>query len=187
LRYPFGCDESFDAAFIIGQHAMSNADGGHLAHTGGFNVENQTLNGQEVGELAVNMLMCAYFGVPTVFLAGDQACCEEVRRLIPSIETVAVKAGDKRGSASGLSLEENRLFNSAAIHLAPTHARELIRDGARRALLRRHEIPKFWVEPPYEWTMTLRPEADSPALRAVANHSDFMALLEAPKNFEKVA
>src|SRR3982750_2742486 len=24
----FGCDSSFDAAFIVGQHAMSNADGG---------------------------------------------------------------------------------------------------------------------------------------------------------------
>ena len=32
-NYPFGCDESFSAAVIIGQHAKSNTDGGHLCHT----------------------------------------------------------------------------------------------------------------------------------------------------------
>jgi D-amino peptidase len=50
LGYPFGCDRSFDIALSIGQHAKSNSDGGHLSHTGSFNVEDLSINGISVGE-----------------------------------------------------------------------------------------------------------------------------------------
>ena len=33
IRYPFGCDETFDDAVIIGQPAKANTDGEHLCHT----------------------------------------------------------------------------------------------------------------------------------------------------------
>src|SRR5829696_7215435 len=37
--YPFGesdVDTAFNAAFFVGQHAKSNTDGGHLAHSNSF-------------------------------------------------------------------------------------------------------------------------------------------------------
>src|SRR5919202_4298096 len=73
LGYPFGCDQSFDATFIIGQHAKANTDGGQLCHTGSFTVEDQVLNGQSLGELGINMLFAAYYGVRTVLVTGDLA------------------------------------------------------------------------------------------------------------------
>lgn len=179
LQYPFGCDDSFDAAFIIGQHARSNADGGHLSHTGSFDVEEVTLNSTPVGELAKNLLFAAYFHVPTVFVSGDEACSNEAKELIPSVETAIVKWGVKRGSATGLSAAENEAFNGAAIHLTPARAREVIREGARQALQRRAEIERYWVEPPYELMTTLRPNEKQSQRRLIAKAKDLIDVLNA--------
>ena len=160
MGYPFACDATFDAAFIVGQHAKANTDGGHLAHSGSFNTEDHTLNGRSLGELGLNMLFVAYFGVPTVLVTGDLACCEEAHALLPQIETVSVKEGVKRGAPPGLTSEEARRYNGAAIHLHPQVARERIREGARRAIQRRAEIPRFWIDPPYELIRSFRPQED---------------------------
>ncbi|RJS83021.1 hypothetical protein CW706_06430 [Candidatus Bathyarchaeota archaeon] len=61
------------------------------------------------------MLFAAYFGVPAILVSGDKATCEESLSLAPNIETASVKEGINRGSASGLTREENKLFNDAAI------------------------------------------------------------------------
>src|SRR5262245_42459252 len=73
----FGCDPSFDAAFVVGQHAMSNADGGHLSHTNSWTVEEWRINDRPIGELGKEMLLFAACGVPTVLVTGDAACCAE--------------------------------------------------------------------------------------------------------------
>jgi D-amino peptidase len=177
LFYPFGCDDSFDAAFNIGQHAMSNADGAHLAHTGGFIVDDQTLNGVPIGELGTNILMSEYFGVPMIFVSGDQACADEAKAHIPNIETAVVKWGVKRGSATGLSEDEARSFNNGAVHLAPEAARETIREGAKRAVQRRNEIKRFQLQPPFERITTFRHTETQPKKRHVERADDFMQLL----------
>ena len=160
MGYPFGCDRSFDAAFVVGQHAKANTDGGHLAHSGSFGTQDHVLNGRSLGELGINLLFASYFGVPTVLVTGDQACCEEAVDLVPETETVAVKEGLKRGAPAGLTAEEARRYNGAAIHLHPQVARQRIREGARRAIERRTGIPRFWVEPPYELVRSFRRRDD---------------------------
>lgn len=160
LGYPFGCDSSFDAAFIVGQHAKANTDGGQLCHTGSFSVDDQRLNGRSLGELGINLLFVAYYGVPTVLVAGDLACCVEAQDLVPQMETVSVKEGWRRGTPPGLTGEQAVRYNGGAIHLHPEVARQRIRDGARRALERRHDIPRFWMEPPYELLRINRPLED---------------------------
>ena len=160
MGYPFGCDGSFDAAFIVGQHAKANADGGHLAHSGSFTVDDQLVNGHSLGELGVNMLFVAYFGVPTVLVTGDAACCTEARALVPEMETVAVKEGLRRGAPAGLTGEQARRYNGAAVHLHPQVARERIGERARHALERRAFVPRYWLEPPYEIVRRFRPGED---------------------------
>jgi D-amino peptidase len=160
MGYPFGCDRSFDAAFIIGQHAKANADGGHLAHSGSFTVDDQRLNGRSLGELGINQLFVAYFGVPTVLVTGDAACVEEARALVPEVVAVAVKEGLRRGAPSGLTAEGARRYNGAAVHDHPAVARRKIKEGARCALERRATIPRFWLEPPYRLERTFRPRED---------------------------
>jgi len=178
LNYPYGCDKSFDAAVIVGQHAKSNTDGGHLCHTEGFGCEDQSINGISVGEIGCFFLSCAYFGVPTVMLSGDQAACDEARALVPNIEVAPVKWGLKRGSAEGLTAEKNKLFNGAALHLHPERARVLIREKAKLGLGRRDEIKPFWVEPPYELISKSRPSEDGkPGEVAVRKGKDLLELL----------
>lgn len=187
ITYPFGCDESFDVAFIIGQHAKSNTDGGHLCHTMSFAVEELTINGMSVGELACNMLMCSYFGVPTVLVSGDWACAEEAKAMVSNIEVAIVKWGIKRGSATGLTARENMHYNGAAIHLPPERAREVIRNSAIRALMRHNEIERFWIDPPYELVITLRRTDEEPAKRAVVHADDLIELLTAPRVYEPIS
>ena len=155
--YPWGCDGSFAAAMIVGQHSKANTDGGHLCHTGSFAVENEIVNDISVGEIGQWALITGYFGVPMVMISGDEAACEEARRLVPNIESAVVKWGVRRGSATGLTAEENEVYNSVATHLSPDEARGAIRESAFRAVRRIPEIAPFRLDPPYAITMTLRP------------------------------
>ncbi|RLI03225.1 peptidase M55 [Candidatus Bathyarchaeota archaeon] len=187
LGYPFGCNEKFDATVIIGQHAKSNTDGGHLCHTGSFEVEDLTINGISLGELGCNMLFAAYFGVPTVMVSGDRAACEEALALVPNIEVASVKEGIKRGSATGLTGGQNKLFNGAAIHLHPEKARELIKEKAKKGLERLREIKPFWLAPPYELVSRLRPEEKGkPGKIAKVKSNDLLELLCAPRRYEEI-
>jgi len=178
MGYPFGCDRSFAAAFIVGQHAKANTDGGHLCHTGSFGVEDLRLNNRSLGELGINQLFIAYFGVPTVLVTGDRACCEEARTLVPEVETVSVKEGLKRGVPAGLTAEQATRYNGAAIHSHPDVARQRIREGARTALKRRAEIPRFWLEPSYELIRVERPnEADQARKQWRQSGNDLLQVL----------
>ena len=133
--------------------------------------------------MGCNFLFASYFGVPSIFLSGDQAAADEAKALVPNIETAAVKAGLQRGPAAGLSGDENRQFNGAAIHLHPTKARQLIKEGVRRALAKRSEIKPFWLEPPYELISVSRPENGAPARTARAAADDLLELLKARRTY----
>lgn len=185
LKYPFGCNRSFDCAIIIGQHAKSNTDGGHLCHTGSFEIEDLTINGISLGELGCNMLFAAYFEVPTIMVSGDKAACEEALNLVPNIEVAPVKEGIRLGTASGLTAEGNKLFNSAAIHLSSQKACELIKERAKRALKRKDQIKPFWLSPPYEMVKKLRPSEDGrpPRIGKVVS-GDLIDLLNAKVTYE---
>ena len=176
----FGCDSSYDAAFVIGQHAMSNTDGGHLSHTNSWTVDEWRVNGLAIGELGKEMLLFSAVGVPTVLVAGDAACAAEAQALVPAIETVAVKEGIRRGSAAGLSGVANKNFNLAAIHLHPQRARELIRSAAERALRRRREIPCLTLAAPYEMVSVMRPVDGQPGEVKRTTDDDIVSLLGWP-------
>ena len=184
MGYPFGCDESFDLAMIVGQHAKSNTDGGHISHSNSFTVEDNTINGVSLGEMGLNMLVTAYFGIPTVLVTGDVAAAAEARALVPNIETVAVKEGLKHGPATGLTGEQNSRHNQAAIHLHPTKARELVRAGARRGVERRGEIQPFMLEPPYERVLVMRKTDTEPQKTGHSTANDIMELLTKPLEWD---
>lgn len=158
VRYPFGFDDSFDALMIVGHHAKSNTDGGHLSHTFSFAQDDFILNGISLGEIGYYMALAGHSDVPTILVTGDVAACDEAQVLIPEIEVAAVKEGWKSGPANGLTGPENALHNGAAVHLAPLAARSLIRRQASTAVLRMPEIPPYRIAAPYELISILRPE-----------------------------
>jgi D-amino peptidase len=111
-----GCD----AALFIGMHAMAGAADGVLSHTvSGQAWQNLRFNGTLVGETGINAALCGHWGVPVVLVTGDRAVCTEARELLDGVTTVEVKEGLGRFSARMKT---------------PQRARELIEEGAKKAL-----------------------------------------------------
>lgn len=119
--------EGFDVALFVGQHAMAGVPDGNLNHTQNSRaVTSISLNGRLVGEIGQFALEAGSYGVPVIFLSGDEAGCREVEALIPGVTTVAVKKG---------------LGRNSAISIGAVRARQMIREGAVRAVERHRASP----------------------------------------------
>jgi D-amino peptidase len=147
---PYGLDETFDAVFFVGQHAMAGTPAAPLAHTySSKTVEHYTLNGAPVGEFGMRAYMAGtLFGVPVAFLSGDDKAVMEAQALVPELVGVATKVG------TGLE---------GAVSLGPGKARKLIRKGAREAVkkVRKGVIEPVRLEAPYEWEVRVLEGAES--------------------------
>ena len=134
--YPPILDESFDAMFQLGAHAMSGTRAAVLEHTmsSGSWVE-MRVNGRIMGEQGLIGAFGGQFGVPVALVTGDTAACAEAREFFGDIETAEVKRG---------------LTRTCAEILPPKACRELIRQKAKRALERLSEFKPFIVPGPVE-------------------------------------
>ena len=114
-------EQGCDAALFVGMHAMAGTPDGVLSHTvSGQAWQKLRFNGVEVGETGINAALCGQWGCPVVLVTGDRAVCREATQLLGAgLTTVEVKVGLGRYSARNLTA---------------TRARELIEDGAKRAL-----------------------------------------------------
>lgn len=88
-----GVDETFDAAMFVGYHSAAGRNGNPLSHTFTKRPASIRLNGRPCSEFMLYSWACAMYGVPTVFLSGDQMLTEDSRDLHPGLHTVAVKDG----------------------------------------------------------------------------------------------
>jgi D-amino peptidase len=124
-----GIEEGFDAAMFIGHHARAGTRDAIIDHTYTSRVYQARINGQPVGELALNAALAGAYRVPVALVSGDQALAAEARDLLgPSVETVIVK---------------HAVGRFAARSLAPSVARERIRAGAKVSLQRKHPLFTF--------------------------------------------
>jgi D-amino peptidase len=112
-----GCD----AALFVGMHAMAGTPDGVLSHTvSGQAWQSLRFNGTLVGETGINAALCGQWGCPVLLVTGDRAVCREARELLgKGLTTVEVKVGLGRFSAR---------------NVPAVRARELIEEGAKRAL-----------------------------------------------------
>lgn len=139
-----GCcalDDTFDAQFFIGQHAMSMTDNAMLAHTFCHTgVRQILLNGEAIGELGWRTVSAGCMGVPTVLVTGDKAACLEALRIQKNIVTAPVK--EDFGLHAGVSL-------------SPAKARALIREKAAEAVRKTEagEFRPYCPAGPYELIM----------------------------------
>jgi D-amino peptidase len=115
-------EQGCDAALFVAMHAKAGTPDGVLAHT----VKGQAwrelkFNGRSVGETGINAALCGHWGCPVLLVTGDEAVCREATELLgEGLTTVAVKKG---------------LGAFSARQLPALKAREVIEDGARRALM----------------------------------------------------
>jgi D-amino peptidase len=119
-----GLDGSFDALFFLGYHGSIGASQAILSHS--YNpraIWEARINGEIVGETALNALVAAHYGVPIALVTGDQVTAEEARRLAPPPHCVEVKRSISRYAAESLHPEVacERIFEGA--RLALTEAR----------------------------------------------------------------
>lgn len=115
-----GADSGLDAAIFIGYHARMGSLHGVLDHTwSSTRVSDVWLNGQQVGETALNSAVLGSYGVPVLMISGDQTVAAEASAWIPGIETAIVKKATSRYSAECLP---------------PDRSQALIRETAARAI-----------------------------------------------------
>ena len=114
-------EEGCDAALFVGMHAMAGTADGVLNHTvSSQSWHNLWFNGTLVGETGINAALCGNWGCPVLLVTGDEASCREGKELLgDGLTTVSVKKGIGQRSAR---------------MLVPSKARELIEEGAKKAL-----------------------------------------------------
>jgi D-amino peptidase len=114
-------EEGCDAALFVGMHAMAGTPDGVMSHTvSGQAWQSLKFNGTLVGETGINAALCGTWGCPVLLVTGDRATCREAKALLgDGLTTVEVKTGLGRFSARSLPALK---------------AREVIEDGAKRAL-----------------------------------------------------
>jgi D-amino peptidase len=127
-------EEGCDAALFVGMHAMAGSPDGVMSHTvSGTDWHYLRFNGVEVGETGINAALCGQWGTPVLMVTGDEAVCAEAKALIgDGLTTVEVKKGYGRHSAR---------------HIAPQRAREMIYEGAKRALSDLEAVEPYLVQP----------------------------------------
>jgi len=138
-----GIDESFDAVIFLGYHAKAGTDNAIIDHTSSGNVTNVEINGISMPEAGYNALMAGYYDVPVVFVAGDQAICDQVEERFREVETVAVKQG----------------IGAASLGLHPQVAREKIANGVEHALRNLDNYQPYKLRPPYTLVLTMKTES----------------------------
>tara|TARA_B100001245_G_scaffold235356_1_gene222937 strand:- start:1045 stop:1821 length:777 start_codon:yes stop_codon:yes gene_type:complete len=151
LVAPWGLDESFDALFLYGHHSMANTERGVLCHSWSSRaIANCWLNGNLIGEIGFNAALAGSFGIPTVFISGDDTAVTEMRGYVPNVFAVETKIG---------------LSQTSAISLTPLKSRQLHQEVGREAVEKVSEIQLFTIVPPYEFVTELL-DANSVSLKA---------------------
>ncbi|MGE7919738.1 M55 family metallopeptidase [Viridibacillus sp. NPDC093762] len=124
-----GLDDSFDGILFVGHHGREGgSDLAVISHTlAGICVNEMTINGKIVGETEMNTYVAGAFGVPPLFISGDDAYVNEVLETLPNVEAAITKRAVDR-------------FAAELIH--PEIAREHIRQKVEVAVKNStHQIP----------------------------------------------
>lgn len=101
--------EDCGALILLGYHAMAGAAPAVLEHTyTSARNQNVWLNGDKVGEFAIDAAIAGESGVPVIMVSGDDRICEEARALIHDVVVCQVK--------TALACQEARMLSPAEAH-----------------------------------------------------------------------
>ena len=145
-------ESGIDAALFVGMHAMAGTADGVLNHTvSGVDWQNLWFNGTLVGETGINAALCGTWGCPVLLVTGDRAAAREAKALLgDGLTTVEVK--------QGLGVKTARL-------LPPKRARQLVEEGAKRALSDLKAVPPYDPGKPCEIKVEYKNTAPPQKLR----------------------
>ncbi len=131
-----GVEEGFDAVFLIGYHAKPGTQNGLIVHNHHSRIRTMFLSGpdfprKEMGELGMNAALAGLYDAPVVLVSGDETTCLEAHKLIPSVNTVAVKRGMGAYAARCLHPREcrRRIYAAACQAVGSLSGRAPLRIG----------------------------------------------------------
>ena len=137
-----GLDATFDAVLLIGYHASTSNPRGVRAHTfSSARLTGVKLNGREVSEGSWNAALAGHFGVPVLFVSGDDAAVREVQEALGPLEVVETK---------------RNLGFHAADTLTPSASAARIAAGVKRAFARRGERTPYRLATPVTLDVTFK-------------------------------
>jgi D-amino peptidase len=132
-----GVDLDVDAILYVGYHAAASTTNGILDHTYmGLQIQKLLLNGEICSEARLNSLVAGAFGVPAIFISGDQTTCADASEFMPWMTTVSVKTA---------------LGRTVAMSDSPAVAREKIAAGVEQSLraLAAGECRPYVIDTPF--------------------------------------
>ena len=170
-------DRHYSAVAFVGQHARANTVAGVMAHSySSLGIQNLLMNGEPVGEIETRTALAGWFNTPVIFLSGDHAAADQLKKIDPDAEMAVVKEG---------------IDNYACISLSAEAARRLIHERAAAAMAKIGKIRPYRVNGPVtiemEYTSrhaltpdaALKPGAEVVNARAVRFHGkDFLEAWE---------
>lgn len=131
-----GLDESIHAVAMIGQHSMAGTLHGFIDHTQcPKTICRYMIGGEEYGEMGQFALYAGGYGIPLVYVSGDEALCRETARQFPH----AVSTPTKNGTG----------WATCDLY-PPEEVRANIRRDIHRALLQPDRSTAWQIEPPIE-------------------------------------
>jgi D-amino peptidase len=131
-----GIDETFAGVIFIGYHTGTTNPQGVRAHTiSSARLADIRLKGVSVSEAGINAAIAGHFNVPVIMVSGDDAVVKETTALLGDVEGATVKW------AAG--------FHSAKT-MMPEGAYQLIREKAKRAIVRIKDFQPHKLAPPIQ-------------------------------------
>jgi len=145
-----GIDSSFDAAMLVGYHAMAGTTNGVMEHALAGGLHRFWINGAPAGEIAASAAVAGAYDVPLVMVSSDEAGVKEATATIPSVATYSTKVGHAKYMAQLKHPSETGPGIEAAA-----------KDGCTRA----KKIALYWPKPPVTMKIEFHKveEADSAA------------------------
>jgi D-amino peptidase len=174
-----GVDAKIDLAAFVGYHASGGTQDAVLDHTyTDATLYEVRINGEACSEARINAAVAGCYGVPVVFISGDQNACADARSFLPWVEAVAVKQAIGRFAAASMSPEQARSAIRAGIG-----------KGIREAASRGAKPYAFTSPVTLEITFTYTSKADVASLLPGAErtgartlrfvHDDFLTVFRA--------
>lgn len=112
-----GLNDSYSGVFFVGYHARAGQRG-VMSHSMIHAIRNFYLNDHCIGEMGMNAYLAGYFGVPVLFVAGDDQAAAEAEKLIPHVTTAVVKETISRSSVKSLTPKKAGLLLQEKVKLA---------------------------------------------------------------------
>lgn len=119
-----GIDEKYSGVLFVGYHARAGQFG-VMSHAMIHAVRNFYINNHVIGEMGFNSYIAGHFGVPVLFVSGDDQATKEAKELIPNVTTATVKETISRSSVKSLT---------------PKKAGELITEQVKKAIANKNKV-----------------------------------------------